>query len=383
MWSFGRSKQNDRKTTDDPATSDETAGLFESDESVKNGDNFSATDSATDGEENSLSKRILFASLFVAVSLYLLGVYWSFEPDLFDVKAEAKSLLNTESVISKNEPLKIGYTTIATTERLVSELMDKPGGFLSNDRLPPSLFLDNIPAWEFGVVVQIRDMVSTLRNDMSRSQSQSLENNDLQKAEPLFNISTKSWVFPTAEGSYLDGKDKLSQFRIELNKSDNPNVQFFARADNLKSWLELVNKRLGGLSQRLSAAVGQERINTDLSGDSSASQSTKTSSDVSVKTPWLLIDDVFYESRGACWALIHLLKAVQVDFSDVLEKKNANASLAQIIRELEATQETIWSPLILNGSGFGLMANHSLVMANYISRANAGLIDLRELLARG
>ncbi|PHS14785.1 MAG: hypothetical protein COA86_15435 [Kangiella sp.] len=383
MWSFGRSKQTDSKTTDDSSVIGESAGLFENDETLKSSQDFSATDSVISEEDNSLSKRILFASLFVVVSLYLLGVYWSIEPDLFDVRAEAKSLLKTDSLQNKNEPLKTGFTTLATTEKLISELMDKPGGFLTNDRLPPSLFLDNIPAWEFGVVVQIRDMVSVLRNDMSRSQSQSLENSFLQKAEPLLNISTESWVLPTAEGSYLDAKEKLGQFRIELNKSDNPNVQFYARADNLRSWLELVNKRLGGLSQRLSAAVGQERINTDLSGDSAASQSTKTSSAFSVKTDWFLIDDVFYESRGACWALIHLLKAVQIDFADVLDKKNANASLAQIIRELESTQETVWSPLILNGSGFGIMANHSLVMANYISRANAGLIDLRELLARG
>ncbi|PCI73210.1 MAG: hypothetical protein COB38_01470 [Gammaproteobacteria bacterium] len=389
MWSFGRSKQTDSKKTDDSSVIGESAGLFESDETLKDTQDFSASDSVISKEDNSLGKRILFASLFVVVSLYLLGVYWSIEPDLFDVRAEAQSLLDTESLLkteslqNKNEPLKIGFTTLATTERLISELMDKPGGFLTNDRLPPSIFLDNIPAWEFGVVVQIRDMVSVLRNDMSRSQSQSLENSFLQKAEPLLNISTESWVLPTAEGSYLDAKEKLGQFRIELNKNDNPNVQFYARADNLRSWLELVNKRLGGLSQRLSAAVGQERINTDLSGDSAATQSTKTSSAFSVKTPWFLIDDVFYESRGACWALIHLLKAVQIDFADVLEKKNANASLAQIIRELEATQETVWSPMILNGSGFGIMANHSLVMANYISRANAGLIDLRELLARG
>jgi hypothetical protein len=39
--------------------------------------------------------------------------------------------------------------------------------------------------------------------------------------------------------------------------------------------------------------------------------------------------------------------------------------------------------MILNGSGFGMLANHSLVMANYISRANAALIDLNELLTKG
>ena len=72
-----------------------------------------------------------------------------------------------------------------------------------------------------------------------------------------------------------------------------------------------------------------------------------------------------------------------MDFRDILVNKNALVSLRQIIRELEATQETVWSPMILNGSGFGMLANHSLVMANYISRANAGIIELAELLNRG
>ncbi len=112
-------------------------------------------------------------------------------------------------------------------------------------------------------------------------------------------------------------------------------------------------------------------------------QSTETSSQVEVKTPWTEIDDVFYEARGASWALIQLLKAIEIDFESVLRKKNALVSLRQIIRELEATQEAIWSPVILNGSGFGIFANHSLVMASYISRANAAVIDLRNLLARG
>ena len=145
MWSFGRSKQTDSKTTDDSSVIGESAGLFENDETLKSSQDFSATDSVISEEDNSLSKRILFASLFVVVSLYLLGVYWSIEPDLFDVRAEAKSLLKTDSLQNKNEPLKTGFTTLATTEKLISELMDKPGGFLTNDRLPPSLSLDNRP----------------------------------------------------------------------------------------------------------------------------------------------------------------------------------------------------------------------------------------------
>ena len=55
----------------------------------------------------------------------------------------------------------------------------------------------------------------------------------------------------------------------------------------------------------------------------------------------------------------------------------------EIIRELEATQEPLRSPMVLNGSKFGALANHSLVMANYVSRANAAIIDLRFLLSDG
>jgi hypothetical protein len=39
--------------------------------------------------------------------------------------------------------------------------------------------------------------------------------------------------------------------------------------------------------------------------------------------------------------------------------------------------------MVLNGDQFGMFANHSLVMANYISRANAAIMDLRFLLEQG
>jgi hypothetical protein len=147
--------------------------------------------------------------------------------------------------------------------------------------------------------------------------------------------------------------------------------------------LGLVEKRLGSLSQRLSASVGQDRLNTDLSGDSAATKSTATAGEMDVKTSWFKIDDVFYETRGTAWALIHFLKAMEVDFHDVLSKKNALISFRQIIRELESTQDPLHAPMVLNGDKFGAFANHSLVMANYISRANAAIMDLRFLLQQG
>ena len=74
---------------------------------------------------------------------------------------------------------------------------------------------------------------------------------------------------------------------------------------------------------------------------------------------------------------------METDFKEVLEKKNALRSVQQITRELEATQRTVWSPVVLNGSDFGFTANYSLVMSSYIARANAGIIDLDRLLSQG
>jgi hypothetical protein len=316
--------------------------------------------------------------LILVILLVVLGFYWSSEPGPFDIEtAAADRALETESKLTTGS-----YTTSAVITAMET-LLNKRGGYLSNDIMPPSIWLDNIPNWEFGVLVQVRDLSRSMRNDFSRSQSQSAEDSDLIIAEPKFNFDHKSWFLPASESVYQEGVDALYGYLARLQNPQDPDAQFYARADNLQEWLGQVEKRLGSLSQRLSASVGQVRLNTDLAGDAEAVQSTKTSAQIEVKTPWTEIDDVFYETRGAAWALIHFLKAVERDFEPVLQKKNALISMRQIVRELEGTQEPIWSPIILNGSGFGLFANHSLVMASYISRANAALIDLRSLLEQG
>ena len=329
--------------------------------------------------DGSMSKRIILPGFgIVIIFIVLLGFYWSSEPAAFSVQqktAQKLALIGNDYVVGSN-------TTVALI--MVAEtLLNKLGGYLSNDVSPPGIYLDNIPNWEFGALVQVRDLARTFRESFSRSQSQSTEDPDLIISEPKFHFSNDSWLFPATESEYAEAIGRLDSYLARISDPANTDAQFYARADNLADWLLAVESRLGSLSQRLSASVTQQRVNPDISGDMAATQSTPVRSEVSVKTPWLQIDDIFYEARGATWALMHFLKAVEVDFKDVLEDKNAEASLSQITRELEASQRSIFFPIILNGSGFGIFANHSLAMANYISRANAAIIDLRNLLSQG
>ena len=323
---------------------------------------------------------LLLPSPFVIaiVGIAALGFYWDSEPDLFKVKTVATEMAGGDA--SKLVP---GSVMTATLIHVVTTLLDKPGGYLSNDMMPPSILMDNIPHWEQGVLQQIRDLARVLRNDLSRSQSQSSEDADLSVADPRFHFDPYSWQIPSAEGEYRVGLDRLKRYLTRLQDPAR-GAEFYARADNLREWLRLVGTRLGDLAQRLSASVGQVAPDpgTNL-GTATQVPDTDALQRLAIRTPWLQLDDVLYDARGAAWAILHFLRAAQIDFEQVLRDKNAQVSLRQVIRELEQTQTPVWSPVILNGTGFGLLANHSLVMASYISRANAALIDLQMLLVQG
>lgn len=326
---------------------------------------------------------LMSRALLSVLGLYLLvtgalGWYWSEEPALFPVQQNAQIAAEKEG-----KQMVVGYTTVETLKTVVGTLLNKPGGYISNDRFPPGLWMDNMPSWEYGVLVQVRDLTRALRKDFARSQSQSAEDADLAKAEPRFNFDNKSWVLPSSESEYQEGINSLNRYEARLSDPNQRGALFYSRADNLNNWLGDVATRLGSLSQRLSASVGRVKLNTALKTEALAPGEVPQVDEEVVETPWMQIDNVFYEARGQAWALSHLLRAIEVDFADVLAKKNATVSVRQIIRELEASQEPVWSPMILNGSGFGVLANHSLVMANYISRANAAVIDLRQLLNQG
>jgi hypothetical protein len=325
-------------------------------------------------------KKYLVIGIPSALTVICLGsMFWlNHEPPLFNAVEKSR-----EHAISHGHSVVVGYTTTAVMIETVDVLLNKRGGYLSNDIMPPWVFLDNVPNWEFGVLTQVRDLARAMRNDFSRSQTQSTEDLDLTIADPMFHYDSERWIPPDTEGRYEKASESLEDYLTRLSDPSSPDAQFFARADNLRDWLAIVEKRLGSLSQRLSASAGQERLNTDLSGDPEARQSTESPDVVDVQTKWTQIDDVFYEARGTTWALIHFLRAMQVDFNDVLEKKNAQVSFRQIIRELESTQEPLHAPMVLNGDKYGALANHSLVMANYIARANAAIIDLRTLLSQG
>ncbi len=325
-----------------------------------------------------IGKVVLALLVVYLLVTTVLGMYWSSEPDTFSVREHTRTLASDMG----REPV-AGFATTATMIQLAETLLEKPGGYVSNDIFPPGLWMDNMPNWEYGVLVQLRDLSRAMRRDISRSQSQSAEDPDLIIAEPQFHFDSGSWAIPSTEREYRRGIDALHRYLDRLSHPEQPNAQFFARADNLNNWLADLETRLGSLSRTLGESVGKASVSEAMANLNPDDPLQEETGGAEVKTSWTKIDDVFYEARGSAWALLHIFRAIEVDFRKVLQDKNAMASVKQIIIELEGTQGAMWSPVILNGSGFGVLANHSLTMAAYLSRANAAISDMRDLLSRG
>ena len=109
---------------------------------------------------------------FLLVAMILTTIYAqyiSLEPNQFNVQKRA--LITAKKTTTRALPT--GYVYSNTLSVLADTILEKNGGYLSNDIAPPSVFLDNMPSWEFGALVMIRDGATALRNQFARSISPS------------------------------------------------------------------------------------------------------------------------------------------------------------------------------------------------------------------
>jgi hypothetical protein len=127
------------------------------------------------------TKVIILTLGVIFLLMCILGFWVSREPKIFWVNRSA----DQQSAV-------VGFSTVDTLIRVAETLLEKNGGYLTNDKLPPFVILDNIPSWELGVVNQMRDLGRVMRDDYTRSQSQSKEDPDVAEGSPKLAIHSLS-----------------------------------------------------------------------------------------------------------------------------------------------------------------------------------------------
>ncbi len=331
----------------------------------------------------------------IALILVTLCMYISRIPPVFDVDARARERAIDMGHIEADSTRRLptGYTTVATTIELAEWLLDpRRGGYLSNDRFSPAIFVDNIRNFEYGMVIQLRDFVHSLRQDFSRSRAQSLEREELIEAEARFNFNHNSWIIPSTESQYREGIRFLEVYLEAIANSGPESRVFVARQDQLEGWLRRQQFRLGSFGFRMRQNATTYQFNPFLDRSDIIREIGELGEepegflnqyDPDRTTPWRMRDDEFYEIRGSVFVMYHTMLALRTDYESILNDFNGMGLMNRILSELYAASSPMVSPVVLNGSEYGFVHNHSLTMAAHVTKAHLAIQDLRILLRGG
>lgn len=353
------------------------------------------SDETDDDDDSFFRKKSVRIPLRILGGLFVVGtsisLYWARIPDNFDVTDIARTRAVANGHRELDELLPRGYRTVSTIIFLVEQLLEKPGGYQSNDWSPMTRVPDNMRSWEYGAIVQLRVMIQGLRFELSRSGPQSAEHPELRDAETRFNFTHDSLILPSSEQQYREGLSFLEQYLDGLNAATTAGDFFSIRQDQVIRWLARQQIQLGDYASRLQNNVGAISFDTGvlttqdqpvLDELAVADQKNQLEADKNLNS-FRERDDVFYQVRGGVYVMYHVMLAMRKDCEKLLDDAQALGIMNRIINELENACKPMKSPMVLNGNEFGMVQNHSLVLGAHVAKAHLAIQELQKQLAGG
>ncbi|MFZ5930071.1 MAG: DUF2333 family protein [Pseudomonadota bacterium] len=303
--------------------------------------------------------RVLRWVIGVLVGLLILyypvGMLWwhTINDDLsFDVSAD--SLQSGQS------------RAVAVAAALIDREVNQTGWVANNPFFTPSAMLDNMPAYQQGIISALARFSFELADQIGRTRGSSEIDPDLKNASGLLQYSGTVWVWdpsvslaPTAtsEEQYEKARKALENYNRRL--ADGKAV-FERRGDNLLATMERIALDLGSSSAVLERQVAEH------SSDFVDFQA----------------DDMFYNVKGQTYAYYVVLRALGGDFENVLRERELAGVYAQMLNSLhEAASLDPW--VVTNGAPDGLLPNsHLAAQGFYLLRARTQLREISDILRK-
>lgn len=286
----------------------------------------------------------------------------------------------TELTEDEKTNIKVGYTTADMMVRSLENLLYKNGGYMRNDIMPPFVLMDNIPEYEYGYIKIYRIMAKEMYESMSKLD---MDDENLALAAPAVGFTADQWGLPfmaQTETEYEKGLNYFKKYRDSLI-DDNPiKGQFIPRANDLAEYIKSVKGQLDSQSKRLKASTGIAVVNTDYrQNDSNKPQPEQ----LVQKTPFMEIDNNFYEARGAADMALNSFVVLKKDFENILIDKNAMNEYNQMLNWLIlATSDYNWF-MVMPGKHYGYLPNHSGDLSGDLSSTVNSMERLIGLLTDG
>lgn len=265
-----------------------------------------------------------------------------------------------------------GEAFVGTNQALIQQLYQN---WLPNDLFWPTALLDNMPNFQIGVLEIVRYNTRVQRDNLSRMRTTDKLDPLAEKAFTALSNDPFKWWLPSAESKWKKAHEELGTFYRNLSTGKS---HFYTRADNLAELLSQYASLMGGVNTRLVNAPSDVEKTLALEGEAGGNVSEVKMVDINI--PWHEIDDNFYYAQGVAYALYWSLRAIRIDFFDILIDKNSINMLDKVIEDLKRCN---FEPLIVfNGDLESIFANHSLNLSGVFNDArqkiNSLIIALKE-----
>lgn len=296
--------------------------------------------------------------LYISVSLW-----WGQPPETFDVRK--KAIKYAEQTDSQKIPY--GFVYAHTLASMFDLLKEKPGGYILDDNWPPGIFLDNIRSWELGAMFAFDDGYIGLYKNFAKDQLQAFKKAGIGNTRQCFFCAGQNGISLSEEQL----EQRILVLHDYMNKLQNSGkgggTMFYLRADYLVSYLTTVRNLLNPLMERLMASSDR------FLSEPERPPGGRSMPDImwQQKTPWYLIDNTFYLVQGYSWGVLHVLKAIEIDFKEVLDRRDIYL-LNRVTHALES--------VVLMSSDVWVSSKDSMAMASYLYIATKAVVDLRKAM---
>ncbi|MBF0529038.1 MAG: DUF2333 family protein, partial [Deltaproteobacteria bacterium] len=139
--------------------------------------------------------------------------------------------------------------------------------WLPNNKLWPTVFLDNPQNFQLGELEAVRYSVRVMRDRLTRTRTTDKIDQDCEAAFVYFSNDPFKWILPSAESKFKAGVKSLRAYEERLA---NGQAEFYPRSDSLNDLLDQYTSLLGGVNTRLANAPRRSHkvLSEETSGDS-------------------------------------------------------------------------------------------------------------------
>ncbi|MDX2113285.1 MAG: DUF2333 family protein [Alphaproteobacteria bacterium] len=258
-----------------------------------------------------------------------------------------------------------GSHAVAVAASLVDREVNQHHWAPSDPFFYPGAALTRMPAFQRGIMATVARFTIELSDQIARTRGSSGVDEDVQKANGLFNYSPYVWMWdlstswlPTASSAtqYRAGLEALTRYNQRLAKGE---AVFERRADNL---LEAMNRMAADLGSSSSD------ISHYIEGSSQSSFGSAA--------------ELFYFTKGRLYANYMILAALQKDYASVIEERQLSTAWARMLESLRIGMSYNHFFVLNFSPDSTLLANHLASQGFYLMRARTQMREITDILLK-